>query len=226
MGTPGRKETRSSGDEPPNRVTIRAAVDSEQVDDLVGRSARYPEVLLPGSTLRAQLALRIQPRWTEILPVGRSADGNLAGCNLKRFISQPLIGSPMTQVVGRVAKTLVVKYEPDDDHPSGRTHNEMILDSGSGVPLVVSSTCEGRIPLKLPKKDEIVHLCGVVECLPSFSLYRLFSPISGRITKTWECPDQDKGKWAIWGIVEIELLSSRVRKPTFSVSKVIEGGTC
>ena len=200
--------------------SMTVAIDEVQVEDL-DDSANYSDVMVPGLTLRAQLSLIVHNGYLKGIPsIGDIFQEAAVRCNLREFISQPMSDSALTHVVGHVLRTHKAQYGPGaiPAFPRGGTGVELLL-TAEGIPLLIPYTFEGRVDVKLPEEGQILHVCGVMECLPSFSTYRIFSPVTARVRETWRCKDKMKGKWEIWGLARLEL-DPRIKRPKVDVCNV------
>jgi hypothetical protein len=202
---------------------VTAAIDAIQAEDLRGY-ASDPRILFPGQKLEAQLTLVVSNASpVSMRSVETLAETHAIRCNLREFFSQPLSESAITHAVGQVVETNLAKFESGKNpaFPEGSTNIEILL-SAEGVQFLLPIFLDGQIDAELPRKGDLLHVCGIMECLPSFSTYRLHSPTRGRITDTWKCTEGGRGKWRIWGLVRLEL-DSRIRVADLSVTYVHGG---
>ncbi len=191
--------------------SVIAAVDTDQTEDLM-HFPKHPE-LKPGLTVRGQLALIARGRHSQesMSGISEGEEESISRCNLREFLSQPLRQSAVTHTIGRVVRTnrTVMDATP---YRGLRTSIEIQVSS-SGVPFLVPSVLEGRVDFKLPHRGDLIHVCGVMMFLPSFSTYRLVSPVNARVSQIWKCPGFQSEKLSIWGLVDLEL-DSEIVNPT------------
>ena len=202
---------------------LTVALDAIQAEDLRGYT-KGATVLHRGMTIEVQLALAVPKANSEtISPVRRLVESHAVNCNLREFFSQPLTRSVLTHVAGHVLDSHIAEYGPGKDpaFPKGSTNIEVLV-SADGIEFLVPVFLEGHVDVDMPGKGEVLHLCGIMECLPSFSTYRLCHTVKGRVLDVWKCPRDNPGKWSIWGILRLQL-DKRIGKADVSVS-CVHGG--
>jgi len=197
-------------------TTLNALVERIQVEDL-GRKASIRN----GSTMTAQLVMRVGiPSLKAMLSANDELLKDSRLPSMGEFISQPARISALTHVLGRVLHTRIVNLSPSEQFPEGRVWIEILM-TAQNVPFVVVAHRDGDPEVEIPSKNDMLHLCGVLECEPSFTLLRIFCPVPAKVEQVRRfdvCPGDEEG---YWGMVRFKL-SSRLRKTDHTVVNSLE----
>lgn len=197
-------------------TTLDALLERIQVEDL-GRRAS----IRSGSTMTAQLVLRIDT--SSLRATLNASEGLLKDSrdqSTGEFISQPAPKSALTHVLGRVLHTRVENLSPNEQFPEGRVWVEILM-TARNVPFVVVAHRDNGPDFEMPSRNSILHLCGILECEPSFTLLRTFCPVKAKVERVWRfdvCPGDEE---EYWGTIRLRL-SSRLRKTDFAVVNSLE----